>query len=75
MATVKKGVVSDTTITGKGRKPDYKLKALNTATEERTHELGSAWINSDGSIYLQISRFVQLPTDPTWTYRLFPNNN
>lgn len=42
-----------------GRKPDYKVSALNKDTEEKG-PVGVAWINEDKSISIKLNSFVKL---------------
>jgi hypothetical protein len=58
-----------------GRKPSYRLNALNKKTDEKTYPVGAGWKNEDGSITLVLNRFVVLPTDPEWLFTLFPTKD
>lgn len=60
--------------TGKSRRPDFILKALNKATDQRTGKIGAAWINQDGSIALVLDPAVQIHSDPELVIMLFPND-
>ncbi len=57
-----------------GRAPDFHLKALNRRTERRTGKIGAAWLNTDGSITLQLDMCISIPDDPDILLTLFPND-
>lgn len=44
-----------------GRKPDYRIAALNKVTDEKQARIGAAWVNPDGSISLVFDPFVTVP--------------
>lgn len=56
----------------KGRKPDYRLKAMNKATGVKNRNVGAAWVNEDGSISIDIDAFVVLPGGPELVLTLYP---
>lgn len=43
-----------------GRRPDYRVMALDKDTEERG-EVGAGWLKEDGSIYIKFNPFVTVP--------------
>jgi len=53
------------------RKPDYRLKAMNKATDAKA-EVGAAWSNPDGSISVVLNPFVKLEADPDLVLTMFP---
>lgn len=61
-----------------GRKPDYVVKAMQqfvTGTSEVADmkgKVGAAWINSDGSISIDLNAFVVLTAHPDLHITLFP---
>ena len=56
---------------GKSRSPDFNLKALNKATEEKGR-VGAAWMNEDGSVSIVLDAFVNLAASPDLVLTLFP---
>lgn len=56
-----------------GRKPDYRLAALNKATEERNN-VGAAWIYEDGRISISLNAFVTLTGSKDLVLTLFPDD-
>lgn len=54
-----------------GRKPDFWIKAMNTATNEK-RKIGAAWRNEDNSISLSIDPFTVLASSPELVITLFP---
>lgn len=54
------------------RKPDYRLAAMNKATDEKNHDVGAAWANPDGSISVTLRPFVTLCSDKNLVLTLFP---
>lgn len=56
---------------GTGRKPDYILSGLLKGTNIANRNLGAAWINDDGSIYLMINPFVVLQSSTDHVLTLF----
>jgi len=55
-----------------GRKPEYRLKALNKATDEKNRNVGAAWVNDDGSISIDVEPFVVLYGGKDLVLTLFP---
>lgn len=53
------------------RKPDYWVKAMNKDTNEK-RKIGAAWVNSDGSISVDIDAFTVLQSSPSLVVTLFP---
>lgn len=53
------------------RKPDYRLGAMNKATDEKAN-VGAAWINENGSISVVLEPFVTLRADKNLVLTLFP---
>ena len=56
------------------RKPDYRLKALNKVTGEKSRNVGAAWVNKDGSISIDIEPFVVLQGGNALVLTLFPED-
>jgi len=56
-----------------GRKPDYRLAALNKETSEQNN-IGVAWKNDDGSISIRLNAFIRLESNPDLVLSLFPND-
>lgn len=56
---------------GYGRKPDYWVKAMNKATNEK-RKIGAAWMNEDGSVSINIDCFTVLQASPDLVITLFP---
>jgi hypothetical protein len=54
-----------------GRRPDYRIMALDKDTEERG-ELGAGWLKEDGSIYLKFNPFVTVPVGGRFSVAAFP---
>lgn len=57
-----------------GRRPDYRLKALNKVTEAKG-ELGAAWLNPEGHISIVLNPFVMVPNSPDIVLTLFPTEH
>lgn len=55
----------------KGRKPDYWVKAMSKATNEK-RKIGAAWNNADGSVSVDIDAFTTLHGGPDLVITLFP---
>lgn len=55
----------------KGRKPDFRLKALNKTTDEKSM-VGAGWTNADGSISIDLNAFVVLQGTSDLVLTLFP---
>lgn len=56
----------------KGRTPDFEAKALNKENN-RSHRVGAAWLNDNGSISIEIDEFVTLSgKDKYMALTLFP---
>lgn len=55
----------------RGRMPDYEIKALDKATQERG-KIGAAWLQDDGSIYIKFERFAAIPTGKGFAITAFP---
>jgi len=56
-----------------GRKPDYRLKAMDKRTGEKTAlGCGAAWWNEDGSISIDIDPFIVLHGGADLVLTLFP---
>lgn len=53
------------------RLPDYDVKALNKATDEKSR-IGAAWINPDGSIAVVINPFTVIRGGKDLLITLFP---
>lgn len=51
--------------------PTHTLKALNKITDARTI-CGVGWLNTDGSISLQLNPCINLQPDPNIVLTLFP---
>lgn len=45
-----------------GRKPDYRLKALNKLTNNKA-SIGAGWKNKDGSISIDLNPFITLSSE------------
>lgn len=59
----------------KGRTPDFELKAMNRGTE-RSHRVGAAWLNENGSISINLDEFVVLSgRENTLVLTLFPRED
>lgn len=43
----------------KGRTPDFEAKAMNKEND-RSHRVGAAWLNDNGSISIELDEFVVL---------------
>lgn len=56
---------------GYGRKPDFWIKAMNRATNEK-RKIGAAWRNEDNSVSLAIDPFTVLESSPDLVITLFP---
>lgn len=54
------------------RKPDYRVGALDKATDEKA-TVGGAWINPDGTISIVLNSFVVLNANKSLLITLFPN--
>ena len=57
-----------------GRKPDYRVGAMNKGTEERT-TIGAAWWNADKTISIKLNSFVVLTAGPDLVITMFPEGN
>jgi hypothetical protein len=55
-------------------KPDYRVGALNKATDAKSN-IGAAWINKDGSIAVVLDDFVVLNGGKQLLITLFPNKS
>lgn len=53
------------------RKPDFWLKAMNKATNEK-RKVGAAWRNPDGSVSIDLDAFTVLASHPDLVLTLFP---
>jgi hypothetical protein len=53
------------------RKPDFWVKAMNKATNEK-RKIGAAWLNKDGSVSVDIDAFTILQSSPDLVITLFP---
>jgi hypothetical protein len=53
------------------RKPDYWVKAMNKATNEK-RKIGAAWTNPDQSISIDIDAFTVLSAHPNLVITMFP---
>lgn len=56
-----------------GRKPDYRVGALNKATGE-SGTIGAAWKNDGGAISITVNAFTVLPQTRDLVITLFPEN-
>lgn len=56
------------------RKPDFRLKILNTKANTRCNDAGAAWKNPNGSITLVLTPGIQLKEDKNLLYTLFEIN-
>lgn len=57
---------------GYGRKPDFWVKAMNKATNEK-RKIGGAWMNvDDGSVSIAIDPFTVISASPDLVITLFP---
>lgn len=54
-----------------GRKPEYRIGALNKVTEERGR-IGAGWVNPDGSISLVFDPFTTVPVGRDYVITMFP---
>ena len=54
------------------RKPDYRLKIMETKKGEKCNDAGAAWKNSDGSISIVIAPGVVLKRYDKMLITLFP---
>lgn len=54
-----------------GRKPDFDLKAMNKATDEKSR-VGAGWLNADGSVSIRLDSFTVLAASPHLVLTLFP---
>lgn len=54
-----------------GRKPDYRLAALDKETDD-TDRVGAAWKNDNGSISIRLNTFVHLIGNKNLVLTLFP---
>lgn len=54
-----------------GRRPDYRVMALDKDTEERG-EVGAGWLKEDGSIYIKFNPFVTVPVGYRFSVTAFP---
>ncbi len=58
---------------GRGKKPNWKLKMFDKATQEGA-EVGAGWDNEDGSINIKLNACVVLDASFTnQVLKLFPN--
>ena len=55
----------------KPRKPDFWVKAMNKATNEK-RKIGAAWTNQDGSVSIDMDAFTVLHSSPDLVITLFP---
>jgi hypothetical protein len=53
------------------RKPDYWVKAMNKATNEK-RKIGAAWTNQDKSISIDLDAFTVLQAHPHLVITMFP---
>jgi hypothetical protein len=56
------------------RKPDFRLKLLNKVTNDKCINAGAGWLNSDGSINIQLDPFVYIKNNKDIVITLFPIN-
>lgn len=54
------------------RKPEYRLAAMDKATDEKNGDIGAAWVNPDGSISVTLRPFVTLVSSKNLVLTLFP---
>jgi hypothetical protein len=54
-----------------GRKPDYRLSAMNKDTDEKGR-VGAAWKNEDGTISVVLDPFITLTSSKDLILNLFP---
>lgn len=57
-----------------GRKPDYRIAALNKVTDEKNPHIGAGWLNPDGSISIVFNPWVTVPTGKDIVITLFRND-
>ena len=55
----------------KGKKPDYRLSALDKSTDDRG-QIGVAWKNTNGSISIVLNPWVQISANRDMVLMLFP---
>lgn len=56
----------------KGRTPDFEAKAMNKEND-RSHRVGAAWLNDNGSVSIELDEFVVLTgKDKNTVLTLFP---
>lgn len=53
-------------------RPDYVIAVMDPRTNERNSNIGAAWINSDGSIYLKVDLGCMIYHNRELSYKLFP---
>lgn len=54
-----------------GRKPDYRVHAMNKTTGEK-NRVGGAWANDDDSISVKLDAFVRLEASTDLVITMFP---
>lgn len=65
-------VISNTQTMSDKKKPDYRLGAMNKATDEKNN-VGAAWLNKDGTISVVLSPFITLQSSKELVLTLFPS--
>jgi len=55
----------------KSRTPDYNVKAMNKATNEKAR-IGAGWLNEDNSISIALNSFTIIESNPNLLITLFP---
>lgn len=60
-------------VTKPSRLPEYKLKALDKVTSQKS-EVGAGWLNPDGSISIKLNLCVCLWQQANLVLTLFPND-
>lgn len=55
--------------------PDYILGAYDKETQDRTPNIGAAWKQEDGRIFLKLSPCVKIEYDPDMMITLFPQTS
>ena len=53
------------------RKPDFTIRAIKKGTQSKG-EVGVAWKNEDGSIYMKFNPFVTVPVGDEFAITAFP---
>jgi hypothetical protein len=54
------------------RHPDFRVKAMDKATNEKSQGIGAAWLNVDNSVTMRLDPFVILHGGQDLVVTLFP---